>query len=286
VKNGGMLDEVIWVVRTTNAAHLAWLDVLLETETAYKRWNVTFGKQDYRGAYHNVENGAMYIKIDDDVVFFEDTTIPTIVHTKWHHREYFVVSANIMNQPSLSWVHYHLGAVHPYLPEISPPKGVIGKEESDGRETDWRVSKLPTWTGPEDFKFALEWEPPQSSLSHRWLPLRPTVPEVSANITVPTKFPLNIEDTPIRLTSYDPFSQGLWHWSIAAQEHYSFFENLENNELWKYKFHSWNYNYTRMGVQMIAIMGDDINAGKPMTETDDEYYFTQVMPQKLRRSKC
>src|ERR1700761_2823756 len=53
-------------------------------------------------------------------VFFEDTTIPSIVRTRWEHPEYFLVSANIMNQPSLSWVHHHLGVVKPYFPEYPP----------------------------------------------------------------------------------------------------------------------------------------------------------------------
>jgi hypothetical protein len=281
IKNGGMLDEVIWVVRTTNPEDLAWLDVLLDTEPAYKKWNVTFADKDYRGAYDQVENGTMYIKIDDDIVFFEDSVIPTIVHTKWHHPEYFIVSANIMNQPSLSWVHYHMEAVHPYLPELNAVPSHDPNSESDVTEPSWRASELPKWEGPQDFKLPLDWEAPHKGLSqHRWLPLRPSY---SKNGSMQSQ--LTIEDTPIRSTSFDPFSKALFHWTIAAQQHYSFFENLENNELWRYKFHSWNYNYTRMGIQFVAIMGDDINLGKPMKETDDEYYFTQIMPERLKRRK-
>jgi hypothetical protein len=283
VKNGGMLDEVIWVARTTNAADLAWLDLLLKTESSYTRWNVTWQGNDYRSAYDRVEDGTMYIKIDDDVVFIEDSAIPTIVDTKWRHPEYFIVSANIMNQPSLSWVHYHLDAVHPYLPELNAmPNGLKGSGSDGinvGEEVDWRASSLPTWDGPDDFNMTMDWTPTHEISQHRWLPLRPDYTKGNGSM------PLSLEDTPIRMTAFDPFSQGLWHWTLAAQQHYSFFQNLEENELWRYKFHTWNYNYTRMGIQFIAIMGDDINAGKPMIETDDEYYFTEVMPKKLKRSE-
>lgn len=69
VKNGGMLDEVVWIVRTNDSEHLAWLDVLLASEKDYSMWNVTYGKKnDYRSAYDRIENGTMYIKMDDDIV--------------------------------------------------------------------------------------------------------------------------------------------------------------------------------------------------------------------------
>jgi len=69
VKNGGMLDEVAWIVRTNKTEDKAWLDVLLKSEPAYSKWDVKFGDDaDYRSAYDRVENGTMYIKIDDDIV--------------------------------------------------------------------------------------------------------------------------------------------------------------------------------------------------------------------------
>jgi hypothetical protein len=64
-----MLDEVIWIVRTNRTEDVAWLDVLLSTESDYKKWDVKFNETgDYRSAYDRVENGTMYIKIDDDIV--------------------------------------------------------------------------------------------------------------------------------------------------------------------------------------------------------------------------
>jgi hypothetical protein len=198
----------------------------------------------------------------------EDTVIPSIVHTKYNHPEYYIVSANIMNQPSLSWLHYHLGAVRPYLPDLAPP--APRNQIPLTRHVDWRASTLPGWTGDEDFTMPLDWK--SAFPTHRWLPLK-------------KESNRSLDDTPIVKTGYDAFSQGLWHWTIAAQEHYSFFENLENNELFRYKFHTWDYNYTRMGIQVVAIMGDDINLGKPMHEGDDEYYFTQIMPGGTKRRK-
>ena len=55
--------------------------------------------------------------------FFEDHTIDATVKRKIEHPEFFLISANTINQPAQSWVHYHLGADHPYLPETEPVPG-------------------------------------------------------------------------------------------------------------------------------------------------------------------
>ncbi|KAF2094452.1 hypothetical protein NA57DRAFT_8245, partial [Rhizodiscina lignyota] len=255
VSNGGMLDEVVFLARTEKEADLEWLDGLVKGEPSYKRVDVrTFGKS-YASAYDICEDDVMYVKIDDDIVFFEDTTIPTIVRTRWEHPEYFLVSANIMNQPSLSWVHHHLGVIKP-----SAPTPLFTKHP-----TDWRASLLPTWEGPDNFTAAADFQP--TTIPHRWLPLS----EGSV-----------LDTTPIMETEYGAFTPALYHWTIAAQEHYSFLEHLEQNELWRYKFHKWDYYYKRLGIQFIAIMGRDINLAKPL-EQDDEAYFSETMPAKLKR---
>lgn len=146
-------------------------------------------------------------------VFIEDHAIATLVQHKLEHPENFVVAANVVNQPSLSWMHYRFDAIKPYFPELTPPS-----KEDLAKQGTWRASQLPMWSGPEDYTIDRDekLEPPFQG--HRWLPL-------------PDDFP--IERTPIETTSFDAFSQGLWHWQVAAQEHYSFFEHLENNDLWR-----------------------------------------------------
>lgn len=218
----------------------------------------------------------MYIKIDDDIVFIEDTTIPTLIESRLSHPERFIVSANIMNQPSLSWVHQHLGVIRPYLPELDPPADwntsrIVNYTDYSFRTSGhWRASELPWWEGPSDFNYTnfFRHSPDGAFPGHRWLPV---------------PYRENDDGTPIQDTSYDAFSKGLWNWYIAAQEHYSFFEHLENNDLYKYKFPSWDYNYQRMGIQFVAMMGDDINAGKPIDREDDESFFSEIMPMRTGR---
>jgi len=275
-ENGGILDGVIWLARTNKTEDLEWLDGLVETSPSYSRRNLTFKGADYRSAYDVIQNGTMYIKIDDDIVFLEDTTIPTLVATRLNHPEYFTVSANVMNQPSLSWVHQHLGVVKPYLPELWPASDWNSSRIADYSNYNfttggkWRASELPAWEGPEDFNYKefFEENPDGAFPGHRWLPVSDTY---------------DVDDTPIMEAAYDAFGKGLWNWYIAAQEHFSFFEHLENNELYRYKFHKWDYNYQRMGIQFMAIMGDDINLAKPIEQADDECYFSEVVTKRHRR---
>lgn len=73
------------------------------------------------------------------------------------------------------------------------------------------------------------------------------------------------------------------NWAIAAQEHYSFLEHLENDDLEKYQYDLWDYHYGRLSINLICIWGDDIvdNIGF----VDDEQFLTVELPKKLGRRK-
>lgn len=71
--HGGLLDEVIFIVRTDDVEDLAYLEDLLKTSSSYSRHNLAdgnkkSGKVSYGRAWEVVERGTMYIKIDDDIV--------------------------------------------------------------------------------------------------------------------------------------------------------------------------------------------------------------------------
>lgn len=137
---------------------------------------------------------------------------------------------------------------------------------------DWRPSSLPSWSGSGHDKFNTSRFVPSGTQRHRWLPLRGKDAYLLAN------------QTPIADSEYDPYGPGWRRWQIAAQQHYSFLEHLENNELWRYKFNIWDFKTKRMGIQLVAMMGKDINAAKPIPK-DDEFHFGITMPRKLSRRK-
>lgn len=197
----------------------------------------------------------------------EDSVIPSIVQKRVEHPEYYVVSANVVNQPLLSWVHWNLNAIHPYLPEMNNTYGITDAD------IDWRASKLPEWEGPDLEEFNLDdWEPEERDGVHRWLPV------------APGKKNHVLDHTPIQNTEYHPYGRGWTQWKIGAQEHFSFLENLEKDELFHYKFGTWDFQYDRMGIQFVAMMGKDINRAKPI-EADDENHFSCTMTRKLGRRK-
>jgi hypothetical protein len=197
----------------------------------------------------------------------EDSVIPSIVQKRVEHPEYYIVSANVVNQPLLSWVHWNLQAIHPYLPEFNRTYRI------PGTEVDWRASKLPDWEGPDLEGFNLDdWEPEDGDRVHRWLPVGRS------------KYHHILDHTPIENTEYHPYGRGWTQWKIGAQEHFSFLQNLEKDELFHYKFGTWDFQYDRMGIQFVAMMGKDINAAKPI-EADDENHFSCTMTRQLGRRK-
>ncbi|EQK98919.1 hypothetical protein OCS_05368 [Ophiocordyceps sinensis CO18] len=246
--------------RTQDPADLALLDKLIASEPDYVRAKVDPSK-GFDGAYDQIEDDILYVKMDDDIVYIEDTALPAMVHTKATRPDLFVVAANVVNQPLISWIHWNLGVVKPYLPELN------GTPASHDGPVDWRASRLPSWEGPDDFS-ADEWES-QDRQKHRWLPRRAKTDHV-------------LDNTPISKTTYDASGPGWFRWQVGAQEHYSLLEHLENNEMWRYRYHLWDFQYLRVGIQCIAIMGSDINAAKPISP-DDEQHFAVTMPEKLGR---
>ena len=113
----------------------------------------------------------------------------------------------------------------------------------------WRASDLPLWNGNPSFNRREWFDPPYEN--HRWLPLGPKY---------------TLDGTPITKTTYDKSGPGWNNWAIASQEHYSFLDNLEKDELKKYHFGDWDYQFERLSINMIAIWGDDVADNRPFPE--------------------
>ena len=170
-----------------------------------------------------------------------------------------MVSANLVVQFSFAWIHYHLGAIHPYLPEEPTTEEYVPT-------TSWRKSELPYWNGPEDFDFKNFTVPDH----HRWLPI---APGTGGN-----------EITPIADIKYMVGGSGWDDWMVGAQQHYSFLENLEKDELWRYAFDMWDVHYDRLSINLMAILGDDVVDMGSMPK-DDEEFITMIYSKKTGKRK-
>ncbi|OAA45642.1 hypothetical protein NOR_03431 [Metarhizium rileyi] len=264
-KNGGVLDEVIWLQQTEDVTDLDFLDTLVRSEAHYSRSPDAKSKTHKTTVYDGIQDDLLYIRIDSGIVYIEDGTILSMVHTRASRPDFYLVSANVVNQPLSSWLHLSLGAVKPYLPDNETP---VAPEPEAKSKVDWRTSRLPPWDGPPDFDID-QWHPPINR-QHLWLPVTGKEDHI-------------LDNTPISHALYDAHrDQGKYKWMTAAQQHYSLLENLERGGLMKYKFHLWNYHELGMGSHLVAMTGKDINAAKPIGSTAEEH-FTVTMPQKLGR---
>ncbi|RFU76574.1 hypothetical protein TARUN_5659 [Trichoderma arundinaceum] len=263
LKNGGILDGVIFLQRTTEEEDLKFLEKLLASEPDYEKWEIDMSEGGFASSYDLIQDDVMYVKMDDDIVYIEDSAIPSIVTTRAEHPEFYVVSSNVINQPLISWIHWNLGAVRAYLPELNKAYPA----PKPGSKLNWRPSLLPSWQGADDFEVS-EWNPPDHQ-KHRWLPVKGHNDHI-------------LDRTPIVETEYDPFGPGWKKWQVAAQEHYSLFENIETGRLRQYRFSTWDFQLKRMGIQFTCMMGKDINMAKPIA-ADDEHHFAVTMPEQTGR---
>ncbi|KAL8668161.1 MAG: hypothetical protein Q9202_000139 [Teloschistes flavicans] len=288
VTNGGFLDEVHFVVNTDKEKDIKYLDTLVKTSELYTK--VILPELGYKSVWeHSVEPEHMYIKIDDDMVYFDDNAIANVVYTKLNHPDSFAVVANLVNSPETGWLHYHFGAIHSYLPEtVKPPKDTSG--ESLGPKA-WRASALPVWNEEGEMSFpvtmdksddgsVLEADNPAAPpfKGHRWLPL----PD-------PEK---NIYKTPMAKSEYNAYGPDWKSWALAAQVHYSLLENIEKNQLHLYHYGTsspsssegvWNMAFSRMNINFMAIWGKDVLDNAPFEGPDDEHELSVNIPLKLNR---
>ncbi|KAK4943595.1 hypothetical protein LTR10_016890 [Elasticomyces elasticus] len=283
VDHGGWLDEVHWIRNTDDQQDLDYLDQLLTYSNRYKQlFQERTKEQGYSDAWSKLQPGHIYVKIDDDVVWMADDAIPRIVTTKIQHPEYLLVSANMINSPLMGWLHYRAGAVHPYLPEMSPedPSETTIKQnqsyEGDIQRASWKHVDHPLWQGPDGFVFAYHQKPPRDG--HRWLRL----PETPASTA-------QLRRTPVVDTTYDTWGAGLQSWAIAAQHHYSFLENLYNGDLQVYKFAAgakpWITDWDRLSINFIAINSSEILSHLPIPAgVVDEEWLTVTLPRSIGKS--
>ncbi|KAA8896000.1 hypothetical protein FN846DRAFT_966906 [Sphaerosporella brunnea] len=271
VQHGGFLDKVVFISNTAVKSDLAALEKLLKSEPEGYVLGKTIPVHDDALDFHNIWEGldpdALYIKIDDDIVYIHNDAIPSLIRYRFSNPEYFIVSANVINNPALSWVHERLGATSPFLPE----REALADFNPTQALTDWKISSLPFIKHSGNINGDIK--PPNKP--HRWLP-------VDTRTRAP--FDVNNDHTPMAKAEYNAWGPGWNDWRLAAQQHYSFFQNAELGErgLRNYWFERWDMNYDRLSINFIAIWGKDVADSFPIPR-DDEAHLTQTVPKRLGR---
>lgn len=181
-------------MNTKDEADLAYLDKVLARSPSYKThvlpepvW------PDDSKIWRMVDRETMYIKIDDDIVrillciircssykfailtkeqvWFADDAIERLVVKKLERPDALAVSANLINNSPLSFLHYHMGAHHPYFPDLPsgfdlttlmPPKVKVEEEEEfqfQEQEEQEEIQDEPQGQEMTEHKIVTQFEP-------------------------------------------------------------------------------------------------------------------------------
>ena len=115
--NGGILDKVIFAVRTDNKDDLLCLENFLKNnkhlECCYEK-KVFATATKYKELYTVLYDDDLVFKIDDDVVFIANGTFEKLFE-EYLNGNHFILSANVVNHPQLSYVHARLRAILPFI---------------------------------------------------------------------------------------------------------------------------------------------------------------------------
>lgn len=220
----------------------------------------------------------------------DSNAIPELVCTLLEHPEAFTVLTNLINSENLAWLHYHLGAIHAYMPELSLPTNPVPTNGSYGPHA-WRASALPDWKSetPEEIPRWPDKENNENGSAtlaaigavggapyqyHRWLPLRHNDSDIYS--------------TPIAETEWRYGSNNQKRWALGAQSHYSLLENLEKGQLQRYMMAggtgTFNMRHFHANVNLMAVWGKDIQENMPYGGGGwDEMVLTVDIPKALHR---
>ena len=297
VSSGGWLDEVAWGVNTNDTGDLAYLDKLLSATSAYRK--VEPNDRSYFGLWNeSLEAGNIYVKLDD-VVYIDDDAIPLVVNTLVTSAESVIVSANMVNSPELNWSQYRTGAILPYLPDLNYARST---DLSTTENPKWRASELPDWFGTAEFR-APESRDDWNDYIKKLIPRLKVMDESdhgSSELPFHRWLPVGgqaaIQKTPIAQTENGAFGGGWWSWAIAAQQHYSFFDNLESNRKNLYHLQHgstskadaiWDNTGERISINFLALRGETVldHLDRMQANGNDEVFLSEELPKNLNKRK-
>jgi len=274
VKNGGILDQVIFVSNTSNPDDLGYLDTLLSRHQEFVKRQVSNPPKSFAAQYENLEDDVFYIKIDDDIVYIRDGTFEELVKSKLEH-EWHIVSANVVNHPLLSSLYAHTGIMIPFALEAS---------SKDEPLHDWRPSKL----GSVDIS-----KVPAQAVSYDVDPaLRDGM--IQARCLVGLRARLKALITGWGSDQFNSVTHDSWRAATVA--HLSLLSHIEDDNLTiydrigPYDFHT--HNFQRWSINFIGFFGRDINVFGPIPpnesperddDADDDIYLSSKLPLKSNK---
>jgi len=174
------------------------------------------------------------------------------------------MSGNTINSPEGNWLHYHMGAIYPFAPNLN---GQLANTTDP--TPSWRASSIPQLQESDAHSFLpFELEQEENFVGRTWVGM--------------SRISKHLHKTPIRHAEYAAWGRALNSWAIGAQQHYSLFANIEDGTLDRYFISNtqpWNMQYERYSINFLAVRGKDV--GNVGVDSDDEAQISMEIPRRL-----
>ena len=128
VENGGLLSEVIFVLKTNNNEDISYLhQLIVQHPNIYSIKNASNLGWTFDTHYRNLDPNRYYVKMDDDILYIHPNAIESMLAAKLDNPAAMFISANIINHPNFGVLHLHLRALInvndtlPTVPETGLP---------------------------------------------------------------------------------------------------------------------------------------------------------------------
>ncbi len=111
--NGGILEKIVFNVKTNNKKDLEYLDSISKQNKSYFEKRVIPFNHDFKGVYDYLPDDDLIFKIDDDIFFIAPNTFENMLK-EYLINNLIVLSTNAINHPLLSHVHARMMAPIPF----------------------------------------------------------------------------------------------------------------------------------------------------------------------------
>ena len=112
VENGGLLSEVIFVLKTNNKNDVSYLHQLVaQHPNVYSIKKASNLGWTFDTHYRNLDPNRYYVKMDDDILYIHPNAIESMLAAKLDNPAAMFISANVINHPDFGVLHLHLGAL-------------------------------------------------------------------------------------------------------------------------------------------------------------------------------
>jgi hypothetical protein len=117
----GLVDEFHWWLNTVNQDDLRYFEALAAADSKFYRtirlrrkfaWNLKHMSISHFFR-HAIDSDALYIRLDDDVVWLHEDCLPNLVAYRVEHEEPYLIYANIVNSSRFMHLHQRTGAFDP-----------------------------------------------------------------------------------------------------------------------------------------------------------------------------